>query len=128
MFAVYFLESFNVKCILKSLGEKNISIFKALKFTLDMLFFSAITPAATGGQPVEIYYMNKEGISSANATMAMMLQLCGVQISVLLVSIFCVIINPSILSGGLFGYLYLGIFKLNSIDLYLCLLVFFQKR
>ncbi len=45
--------------------------------------------------------MNKEGISTPSTTMAMMLQLCGVQISVLLVGIFCVIINPSILSGGM---------------------------
>ena len=61
MFSVYLSESFNIKCILKALGEKNISIFKALKFTWIGFFFSAITPAATGGQPVEIYYMNKEG-------------------------------------------------------------------
>ncbi len=127
MFAVYFSESFNIKCILKSLGEKNISIFKALKFTLICFFFSAITPAATGGQPVEIYYMNKEGISSANATMAMMLQLCGIQISVLLVSIFCVMINPSILSGGLVWLFALGIF-LNSIVLLFMFIGIFSKK
>lgn len=127
MLSVYLSESFNIKCILKSLGEKKISIFKALKFTWIGFFFSAITPAATGGQPVEIYYMNKEGISTANATMTMMLQLCGFQISVLLVSIFCVFINPSILSGGILWFFILGL-VLNSIVLVFMFIGIFSKK
>ena len=127
MFGVYLSESINIKCILKALGEKNISIFKALKFTLICFFFSAITPAASGGQPVEIYYMNKEGISTPSATMAMMLQLCGVQISILLVGIFCVIINPAILSGGMVWLFILGV-VLNSIVLAFMFIGIFSKK
>ena len=127
MLSVYLSESFNIKCILKALGEKNISIFKALKFTWIGFFFSAITPAATGGQPIEIYYMNKEGIGSANATMAMMLQLCGFQLSVLLVAILCVIINPSILSGGILFFFILGL-ALNAIVLTFMFIGIFSKK
>ena len=127
MFAVYLSESFNIKCILQSLGEKKISIIKALKFTWIGFFFSAITPAATGGQPVEIYYMNKEGISSANATLAMMLQLCGFQLSVLLVAILCVFINPSILSGGILWFFILGL-VLNGIVLTFMFIGIFSKK
>lgn len=127
MLFVYLSESNNIRCILKVLGEKNISIIKALKFTWIGFFFSAITPAATGGQPVEIYYMNKEGIKSANATMTMMLQLCGFQISVLLVAILCVCINPSILSGGILWFFILGLI-LNSIVLAFMFIGIFSKK
>ena len=127
MLGVYLCESFNVKSLLKALGEKNISIIKALKFTWIGFFFSAITPAATGGQPVEIYYMNKEGISSANATMAMMLQLCGFQISVLLVSILCVIVYPSVLGGGIVWFFILGII-LNMVVLTFMFIGIFSKK
>ena len=71
MLLVYLTESYNVRNILVALGEKKLSLIKALKFTWIGFFFSAITPAATGGQPVEIYYMTKEKISTANGTMAM---------------------------------------------------------
>ena len=60
MLLVYLTESYNVRNILVALGEKKLSLIKALKFTWIGFFFSAITPAATGGQPVEIYYMTKE--------------------------------------------------------------------
>ena len=56
MLLFFYMEAYNIKSILNSFGEK-ISIFKAYKFSLIGFFFSAITPAATGGQPMEIYYM-----------------------------------------------------------------------
>lgn len=127
MLCVYLMESINIKCILKSLGEKKISIFKALKFTWIGFFFSAITPAASGGQPVEIYYMTKENISTANATLAMMLQLCGFQISTLLIAIICVIIYPTILSGGIIWIFILGII-LNIIVLAFMFIGIFSKK
>lgn len=127
MLMVYLTESFNIRCILQALGEKRLSIFKALKFTWIGFFFSAITPAATGGQPVEIYYMNKEGISSSNATMAMMLQLCGFQISTLLISIICVIIYPSVLSGGIIWFFILGL-VLNVLVLTFMFVGIFLKK
>ena len=106
MLLFFYMEAYNIKSILNSFGEK-ISIFKAYKFSLIGFFFSAITPAATGGQPMEIYYMNKEKISSAHATMALLMQLCGFQISTLSLGIICAILNPSILKGGLL-FLFLG--------------------
>ena len=108
MLLFFYMEAYNIKSILNSFGEK-ISIFKAYKFSLIGFFFSAITPAATGGQPMEIYYMNKEKISGAHATMALLMQLCGFQISTLSLGIICAILNPSILKGGLLFLFLVGI-------------------
>ena len=109
MLLVFLMETINVRSVLVALGEKNFSIFKGLKFTFIGTFFSAITPAATGGQPVEIYYMAKEDIKVANGTMAMLVQLCGFQISTLTLSIICAILNPGLLSDGLIWFFLLGL-------------------
>lgn len=126
MLLFFFMESYNIKSILKTFGEK-ISIFKAYKFTLIGFFFSAITPAATGGQPMEIYYMKKEKISGAHATMALLIQLCGFQISTLSLGIICAIINPTILKGGLLFLFLVGI-TINGFALFLMLVCVFSKR
>ena len=126
MLIYFFMESYNIKSILTSLGEK-ISILKAFKFTLIGFFFSAITPAASGGQPMEIYYMNKEKISAAHATMTLLVQLCGFQISTISFGIICAIINPSTLNGGLL-YLFLVGILINGSALTLMLICIFSKK
>ena len=108
MLGSYLMESINVRGILIALGEKKFSIMKALKFTSVGAFFSAITPGSTGGQPAEVYYMTKDGIKATNGTLAMLLELCAFQISSILLSIICGILNPSLLDG-IFWFYILGI-------------------
>ena len=127
MLIVYLMESINVRSVLISLGEKRFSIFRALKYTFIGTFFSAITPAATGGQPVEIYYMSKDKIKTANGTMAMLLQLCGFQISTLVLSILCGILNPSLLSDGIIWFYILGL-VINGFALTLMLIGTFSEK
>lgn len=127
MFMTYILEAYNVRSVLVALGERKIPILKALKFTWIGFFFSAITPAATGGQPVEVYYMNKEKIKVSNGTMAMLLQLCGFQISTILISIICAILNFDMLKDGMIWFYLLGL-SLNTIALTFMLIGVFSKK
>lgn len=126
MFMYFLMESYNIKCILKSFGEK-ISILKALKFTLIGFFFSGITPAASGGQPMEIYYMTKEKIKGAHATMTLLIQLCGFQISTLFFGIVCAIINFKIFENGIFPIFLIGI-AINGFALAVMLISIFSKK
>lgn len=124
---VYFLiESFNVKSVLKSLGE-NISIFSALRYTFIGFFFSAITPAATGGQPIEAYYMVKDKISGGNATMSLLIQLCGFQISTILLGLTCAFLYPELLNGALLWFFIIGII-LNGFALAVMLSFIFSRK
>ena len=50
-------ESINIGRTLKVLGEKS-TFFNNIKYALIGFFFSGITPAASGGQPMQIYYMH----------------------------------------------------------------------
>lgn len=127
MLGVYIMESINVRSVLIALGEKKFSIFRALKYTFIGNFFSAVTPAATGGQPVEIYYMTKDNIKTANGTMAMLLQLCGFQISTLVLSILGAILNPKLLSNGIIWFYILGL-AINGFALVLMLMGTFSEK
>lgn len=127
MLMTYIMEAYNVRSVLVTLGERKINIFKALKFTWIGFLFSALTPAATGGQPVEVYYMNKEKIKVSNGTMAMLLQLCGFQISTILISIICAIFNYDMLKDGIIWFYLLGLL-LNSIALTFMLVGIFSKK
>lgn len=108
MLCYHLTESYNLRSILVTLGERKISIFKALKFTLIGFFFSSITPAASGGQPIEIYYMTKEDIPGPKATLTSLLILFGFQLSTITYGIVCAILNPEILSDGLVWLYILG--------------------
>ena len=68
MFLYFCCESINTGRTLKALGEKS-SFFKNLKYTLICFFFIFITPAASGGQSMEIYYMHKDGINVEKETL-----------------------------------------------------------
>ena len=91
MFMYYVMEAFNIKSLLKVFGDKA-SILSSLKYTFIGFFFSAITPAATGGQPIEVYYMTKDKHSGPNATLIMLIQLCGFQISTIFLGIVIILI------------------------------------
>ena len=66
-------EAINHYRTLKYLGE-DITPKNALKYAIVGFFFSAITPAASGGQPVQIIYMHKDNIKYTNATISILLQ------------------------------------------------------
>lgn len=118
-------ETINIGRILKALGEKS-TFIKNLKYTLIGFFFSAITPAASGGQPMEIYYMHKEKISVANSTLALLMHLTSFQVVTITIGIISVIPNFSVVKDGLIWLFLLGIF-LNSSALALLIISIFSK-
>ena len=109
------LESVNLGRTLKALGEKS-NIFKNFKYALIGFFFSAITPAASGGQPMQIYYMHKDKISVANSTLALL--------TFAFISVF---LNTSHLNSGLVCFFIIGV-GLNMSALALLLIGIFSEK
>ena len=124
---VYFLiEAYNKKYLLHCLGQ-DVSIFKTLKFTLICYFFNGVTPASSGGQPMEIYYMSKENISVSNSTIVLFVQACGFLVSTICIGVVCELINPNILPENLIWLFLLGVF-VNCIPLSLVLICIFSPK
>ena len=119
-------EAVNIGRTLKVLGERN-NFLKNLKYALIGFFFSSITPAASGGQPMQIYYMHKEKISVASSTLALLINLTCVQIVTISVALFSLIFNYSYMNSFLIGFFILGI-TLNASALALLLISILSKR
>lgn len=119
-------EAVNIGRTLKALNEKS-TFLRNIKYALIGFFFSSITPAASGGQPMQIYYMYKDKISVANSTLALLINLTCVQIVTISVALISLFLNYEYLNDALIGFFILGI-ALNSTALALLLISIFSKR
>ena len=119
-------EAINIGRTLKALGEKT-TFLKNLKYAMIGFFFSSITPAASGGQPMQIYYMHKDNISVANSTLALLMNLSSMQIVTISIAIISIFFNTQYLNSTLIGFFILGI-TLNLSALILLLISIFSKK
>ena len=121
-----FLEGINMRRTLRALNEK-VSIMQAFKYSLIGFFFSSITPAASGGQPMQIYYMHKDKIAVSNSTLALLINLTSMQISTISIAIISLIYNYSYVNDIIRACVIIGIL-LNSSALVLLVIGVFTKR
>ncbi len=111
------------------LGEKQ-SFSRCLLYTFTGNFFSGITPAATGGQPMEIYVMHKTGTSVVKGALALLMDLAQYQLIITLLGITGYLSFAPMLHRVLGGYiwlLWLGLL-LNAALLLLLLCAMFSER
>ncbi|WP_165974117.1 lysylphosphatidylglycerol synthase transmembrane domain-containing protein [Marinitoga lauensis] len=66
-FMGYIVDSLRYLIIIKQFGKK-IRFFNLFYNNVMGLFFSSITPFAAGGQPYQIYHLNKHGLSTEHST------------------------------------------------------------
>ena len=71
----------------------NYGFKKAFRLIVEVNFFNAITPFATGGQPYEIYSLKKNNIKFADATNIVIQRFIVYQISIVLLGTIAIIYN-----------------------------------
>jgi len=71
-------EAYNIKRNLHLLHER-VRYTSCLVYALVGNFFSGITPAASGGQPMQLYFMYKDKISASKGTLALFMDLGAYQ-------------------------------------------------
>lgn len=124
---LYFVcEGYNIGRILKTLGEKS-HFFRNIKYSLIGFFFSAVTPAASGGQPMQVYYMHKDKISVANATLTLLIGLISVQIVTISIALVSLIFNYTYLTDVMRWFFAIGMI-FNGSALALLLIGVFSRR
>ena len=74
LLAIFFVcaEGCMIWFLLNAMREKKNSIFRCIQYSFIGFFYSGITPSATGGQPVQLYYMNKDGNRVSDSTVVLM--------------------------------------------------------
>lgn len=126
---IYILfESLATKVILKALGL-NTSLKKNFCYSSIDYYFCAVTPSASGGQPMVLYYMNKDKIPVSYGSLTLLINTALFKIVLLVLStisiIFCyeqIFINPLFIVLFVIGYI------INIALVLLCFLAAFKRK
>lgn len=119
-------EAINIKRTLKTLNEKT-TLWQDIKYAFIGFFFSSITPAASGGQPMQIYYMYKDKIQVSSSTITLLLNLSSMQVITIGFALISLIFNYQYLNGILIMFFIIGIL-LNLSALLLLIIAIFSRR
>lgn len=93
-------------------------------------FFCAITPSATGGQPMQVYYLRKKGIPVSVTSVALLVIALCFKLTLILMGVGMMIFAPDFLRENLGGYRFLfriGFLLTTGWTAFLILLIFRQS-
>lgn len=130
MVAVYlFLGSLFTRKLFQSFGVY-ISRFQSLCYNCIEIYFSAVTPSSTGGQPVEAYYMAKDCIPYRKSTIVIFLNTILYKLAIVFLGIIGMICFPKLIfqHGFLFTTLMLlGLFINVFVIFFFTCLIYSKK-
>lgn len=87
-----FLRSISLNSLIREF-KPDFTIKSTLRLALLTQFFNAVTPFATGGQPFQVYFLNKKGINLTNSTNIIVQNFIVYQIALVILGTFAIISN-----------------------------------
>ena len=99
IFIAFFIMILSILCQALSLWflikkvDKNYKYINALSLTTIGLFFNAVTPFSSGGQPFQIYLLNKQNIKVSDATNVLLQNFITFQCALILIGTFSISMN-----------------------------------
>mgnify|MGYP002623717543 CR=1 FL=1 len=129
MIFIYILfEAIAMKILLKTINL-NESLWHNVEYSAIDYFFCAVTPSATGGQPMVMYYMKKDGVPIAETTIILLMNTALFKIVLMILSIVALIAYPGyILATPLIAILFFLGFAFNLFIVIMCFLGAFKRR
>lgn len=93
-------------------------------------FFNSITPSATGGQPVQVYYLNRCGVGYGFATSALLLRFISFQFSLTCLCVLVMIFKFNEYASQIQGFTVLMLigFTINTCVAIVLILIGFNKK
>ena len=95
MLGFILFEGMSLLCIIKAFGYQA-SFCKGFLYSSADVYFSAITPSATGGQPASAYLMMKDGIPGAVVTISLVANLIMYTLALMTVGVAGFVVRPEI--------------------------------
>ena len=95
MLAFILLEGGALLDITRSFGYRK-SPVKGFLWSAGDIYFSAITPSATGGQPASAYFMIKDGIPGMVTAVALVVNLVMYTLAILAIALICLCLRPQL--------------------------------
>ncbi len=88
-------EGLAVTSICRAFGYKK-NLGQGYIYSASNIYFSAITPSATGGQPASAFFMMRDGIPGTVVTVALLVNLIMYTFAIIIMGITAFIIKPSV--------------------------------
>ncbi len=88
-------EGMALRCLLRAFGC-NKSVWSGFVYSSADIYFSAITPSASGGQPASGLVMVKDGISVSLTTVVLIVNLVMYTFAIIIIGIITFVVRPSI--------------------------------
>ena len=98
MLASILFEGLALFVIARRLGHKS-KFHSSLAYGTADIYYSALTPSASGGQPASLYYMCRDGMSGGIAGFTLVLNLLAYSAAIVIMGVFAFIMRPGIFSG-----------------------------
>lgn len=90
----------------------DVKLPKGVFYAMVEFYFSGITPSATGGQPVQMYYMTKDKIPIKNSYIALIVNTLYFKIAIIFLGILVLIFKNNIITSFKpvhIGFIYFGL-------------------
>ncbi len=85
-------EALVLRTLLAIFGERP-PFLQTLKYSIVGFYFSSITPSASGGQPMQIYYMNKDNIDISHSSLAILVTVTIYEIMMVFYALVSLLLN-----------------------------------
>lgn len=123
------IEGVNIAVLARALGYKA-GLASLAVYSASDIYFSAITPSATGGQPASAYYMSKDGIKVSHATTVLVVNILLYTMSLIIMGLWALAVKFRFFMGAgkLFQILFFVGVGLQLGLMGLCFLCMFSKR
>lgn len=92
MLGFILFEAVALLVLCRAQGKKQ-TVGQSFVYAASDIYFSAITPSATGGQPASAYFMMKDGIGGMQATAILVANLCMYTLSIVVISIVSLVLR-----------------------------------
>lgn len=127
---IYFIcEGRNIISGLNLLGYEKKGL-EGIRYALIGFFFSSITPSASGGQPMQLYQMHRDGIAVGHGTAALILEFISFQIMTVLLAIIGFVLQWNTITAAMGNQVILlsaGVFVNLFIAIVLVIILFCPK-
>lgn len=123
------LQSISLVVILRSLGME-IKWLPSLRYSFIGFLFNAITPSASGGQPMQVLYMNADGINIGASSVALLFWTIIYKLALVLIEAVVFFWKRDLLSHSLgrYQWLFLLGIAVNVISIVLYGIVVFSRN
>lgn len=122
-------EALGIWLVVNSLTNR-FSFFKCLKYAFIGFFYCSVTPTASGGAPMQVYYMKKDGTEISSSILVILIITVSYQIASLLIGLFMFVSRSSMIAEtvGVLKYfvLYGVLFNLILVLIFISL-AFYKK-